>query len=163
MASASSRAASRTVGGRGVFSEPFMYRSYPGVEITTPERPLPGFESGGDVELGDARQARARGRRVGQCLTANLASLMSGAIAGMLVRKGGSVGRRAVIVVLDGVGAGGAPDAARFGDEGSNTLGNTARAVGGLNLRHLGALGLGNVVEIEGVPPAARAEGPPAA
>jgi phosphopentomutase len=92
------------------------------------------------------------------CLAASLANLMSGAIAGMLVRKGGSVGRRAVIVVLDGVGAGGAPDAARFGDEGSNTLGNTARAVGGLNLRHLGALGLGNVVEIEGVPPVASAQ-----
>ena len=63
------------------------------------------------------------------------------------------MGRRAVIVVLDGVGAGDAPDAARFGDEGSNTLGNTARAVGGLKLQHLGALGLGNVVGIEGVPP----------
>ena len=68
------------------------------------------------------------------------------------------MGRRAVIVVLDGVGAGGAPDAARFGDEGSNTLGNTARAVGGLNLRHLGALGLGNIVEIEGVPPVTGAQ-----
>ena len=65
------------------------------------------------------------------------------------------MGRRAVIIVLDGVGAGGAPDAARFGDEGSNTLSNTARAVGGLELRHLGALGLGNVAEIEGTPPVA--------
>jgi phosphopentomutase len=65
------------------------------------------------------------------------------------------VGRRAGIIVLDGVGAGGAPDAASFGDEGSNTLSNTARAVGGLDLRRLGALGLGNIVEIEGVPPAA--------
>ena len=63
------------------------------------------------------------------------------------------MGRRAVILVLDGVGAGGAPDAARFGDEGSNTLGNTARRVGGLKLPNLRALGLGNVVEIEGVPP----------
>ena len=89
------------------------------------------------------------------CPTASLANLMRGAIAGMLVRKGGSVGRRAVIIVLDGVGAGGAPDAAGFGDEGSNTLSNTARAVGGLKLRHLGALGLGNVVEIEGLPPVA--------
>jgi phosphopentomutase len=87
------------------------------------------------------------------CLAASLAKLMSGAIAGMLARKGGSMGRRAVIVVLDGVGAGGAPDAAMFGDEGSNTLANTARAVGGLKLRHLGALGLGNVVEIEGTLP----------
>ena len=63
------------------------------------------------------------------------------------------MGRRAAIVVLDGVGAGGAPDAAHFGDEGANTLSNTARAVGGLELQRLRTLGLGNVVEIEGVPP----------
>ncbi|HZC19293.1 MAG TPA: phosphopentomutase, partial [Rubrobacteraceae bacterium] len=65
------------------------------------------------------------------------------------------MGKRAVIMVLDGVGAGEAPDAAAFGDEGSNTLSNTARMVGGLALPHLRSLGLGNVVEIEGVPPAA--------
>jgi phosphopentomutase len=64
------------------------------------------------------------------------------------------MGRRAIVVVLDGVGAGHAPDAAEFGDEGANTLGNTARAVGGLSLPNLQALGLGNVEEIEGVPPA---------
>jgi phosphopentomutase len=63
------------------------------------------------------------------------------------------VGRRATIVVLDGLGAGHAPDAAEFGDEGSNTLGNTAKAVGGLEAPNLQALGLGNVGEIEGVPP----------
>src|SRR5918998_5243000 len=62
------------------------------------------------------------------------------------------MGRRAVVVVLDGVGAGNAPDAADFGDEGANTLVNTARAVGGLEVPNLQALGLGNVVEIEGVP-----------
>jgi phosphopentomutase len=69
------------------------------------------------------------------------------------------MGRRAVVVVLDGVGAGNAPDAADFGDEGANTLVNTARAVGGLEVPNLQALGLGNVVEIEGVP----AEGSPRA
>jgi phosphopentomutase len=63
------------------------------------------------------------------------------------------MGRRATVIVLDGVGAGHAPDAADFGDEGANTLGNTARAVGGLDLPNLQALGLGNVEEIEGVPP----------
>jgi phosphopentomutase len=57
-------------------------------------------------------------------------------------------------VVLDGVGAGDAPDAAEFGDEGANTLANTARAVGGLEVPELQKLGLGNVQEIEGVPPA---------
>jgi phosphopentomutase len=61
------------------------------------------------------------------------------------------MGRRATIIVLDGVGAGHAPDAADFGDEGANTLGNTARAVGGLEVPNLRALGLGNVEEIEGV------------
>src|SRR5215211_1274677 len=63
------------------------------------------------------------------------------------------MGRRAVVVVLDGVGAGDAPDAADFGDEGANTLGNTARAVGGLAAPTMQTLGLGNVAEIEGVPP----------
>jgi phosphopentomutase len=62
------------------------------------------------------------------------------------------MGRRAVVVVLDGVGAGDAPDAAEYGDEGANTLGNTAWAVGGLDLPNLQNLGLGNVAEIEGVP-----------
>ena len=38
------------------------------------------------------------------------------------------------MIVLDAVGAGELPDAADFGDEGSNTLGNVARAVGGLDL-----------------------------
>ncbi|HZY66628.1 MAG TPA: phosphopentomutase [Rubrobacteraceae bacterium] len=61
--------------------------------------------------------------------------------------------RRAVIVVLDGLGAGHAPDAADFGDEGANTLGNTAKAVGGLDAPNLASLGLGNVEDIEGVPP----------
>ncbi len=62
------------------------------------------------------------------------------------------MGRRATVIVLDGVGAGHAPDAADFGDEGANTLGNTARAVGGVDLPNMRALGLGNVEEIEGVP-----------
>jgi phosphopentomutase len=63
------------------------------------------------------------------------------------------VGRRATIIVLDGLGAGHAPDAARFGNEGSDTLGNTAKAVGGLKAPNLQALGLGNIGEIEGVAP----------
>jgi phosphopentomutase len=59
---------------------------------------------------------------------------------------------RAIVLVLDSVGAGELPDAADYGDEGSNTLGNTARAVGGLSMPHLGAMGLGNITAIEGVP-----------
>lgn len=60
---------------------------------------------------------------------------------------------RFVIVVLDGVGIGEAPDADLYGDTGSNTLANTARAVGGLRLPHLTRLGLGNIAPIAGVPP----------
>ena len=59
--------------------------------------------------------------------------------------------RRAVILVLDGVGVGAAPDAEAYGDLGSDTLGNLSRAVGGLALPHLQALGLGNVAPLEGV------------
>ena len=65
--------------------------------------------------------------------------------------------RRAFIVVLDAVGAGALPDAAAFGDEGSNTLGHVAEAVGGLRLPNLQALGLGNVLPLAGCPPLATA------
>jgi len=61
--------------------------------------------------------------------------------------------RRAILIVLDSVGVGAAPDAAAYGDEGSNTLANTARAVGGLRLPNLGRLGLGNLADVLGVPP----------
>lgn len=64
---------------------------------------------------------------------------------------------RVLLIVLDSVGCGDAPDAAAYGDLGANTLANTARAVGGLALPNLGALGLGNVVEIEGTPATAHA------
>jgi phosphopentomutase len=60
---------------------------------------------------------------------------------------------RACVIVLDAVGAGELPDAAEFGDEGSDTLGNVARAVGGLDLPNLEAFGLGNVEPLEGCPP----------
>src|SRR5918911_4842477 len=60
---------------------------------------------------------------------------------------------RACVIVLDAVGAGELPDAAEYGDEGSDTLGNVARAVGGLDLPNLEQLGLGNVEELEGCPP----------
>ena len=57
------------------------------------------------------------------------------------------------MIVLDAVGAGALPDAAAYGDEGSDTLGNVAHAVGGLDLPNLEALGLGNVEPLEGCPP----------
>ncbi|HPF34490.1 MAG TPA: phosphopentomutase [Candidatus Krumholzibacteria bacterium] len=61
----------------------------------------------------------------------------------------------AILIVLDGVGVGALPDADAYGDAGSDTLGHTAAAVGGLNLPNLRRLGLGNIHAIAGVPPAA--------
>src|SRR5438128_5912614 len=60
---------------------------------------------------------------------------------------------RACVIVLDAVGAWAMPDAEDYGDEGSDTLGNVARAVGGLALPALESLGLGNVEPLEGCPP----------
>ncbi len=57
------------------------------------------------------------------------------------------------MIVLDAVGAGALPDADQYGDEGSNTLANVAKAVGGLDLPNMEALGLGNVEPLEGCPP----------
>jgi phosphopentomutase len=59
--------------------------------------------------------------------------------------------RRALLLVLDGVGCGEAPDTAAYGDAGSDTIGNVARAVGGLELPNLARLGLGHVAPIAGV------------
>ena len=68
--------------------------------------------------------------------------------------------RRAAIIVLDGVGIGAASDAAAYGDVGSNTLGNVAKAVGGLTALHnLQRIGLGGVATLEGMPPAAAPTG----
>jgi len=66
---------------------------------------------------------------------------------------------RACVIVLDAVGVGELPDAAEYGDEGSDTLGNVARAVGGLDLPNLEHLGLGNIEELEGCPPQPGAPG----
>ena len=59
--------------------------------------------------------------------------------------------KRAVILILDGVGIGEAPDAADYGDSGSDTLGNVARACGGLKLPRLERFGLGNIRPLEGL------------
>jgi phosphopentomutase len=56
-----------------------------------------------------------------------------------------------VVIVLDGVGAGEAPDAAEYGDRGSNSLSNTSVAVGGLHTPHMEAIGLGHLTPILGV------------
>jgi phosphopentomutase len=56
--------------------------------------------------------------------------------------------------VIDACGAGALPDAAEYGDEGTNTLGHVAELAGGLDLPTLGSLGLGSILPLEGVPEA---------
>ena len=67
---------------------------------------------------------------------------------------GARAGRRVFVLVIDACGAGALPDAAEYGDEGANTLAHLARAVGGLRLPTLAALGLGSILPLEGVAPA---------
>lgn len=60
------------------------------------------------------------------------------------------------MLVLDSVGAGELPDAAEYGDAGANTLSHTSHTVGGVVMPNLGAMGLGNITDILGVPPVER-------
>jgi phosphopentomutase len=60
-------------------------------------------------------------------------------------------GRRAIVLVADACGVGALPDAADYGDEGTNTLAHLADAVGGLQLPTLQALGLGSITPLRGV------------
>ncbi len=68
----------------------------------------------------------------------------------------GKLIKRALVIILDGLGVGALPDAAGYGDAGADTLGNIARTLGGLSLPNLQRLGLGNIVPIKGVPPTAQ-------
>jgi phosphopentomutase len=61
--------------------------------------------------------------------------------------------RKVVVLVCDSLGVGAAPDAAAYGDQGADTVGHTASAVGGLELPTLGSWGLGRLTRIAGVPP----------
>ena len=63
--------------------------------------------------------------------------------------------RRAFVIVIDACGAGELPDSAEYGDAGANTLGHVAEAAGGLDLPVLERLGLGNIMPLAGVTPAA--------
>src|SRR2546426_11788299 len=67
--------------------------------------------------------------------------------------------RRAILVVLDGVGAGANPDAHAYGDDGASSLEHCALAIGGLALPNLGSIGLGNITPILGTPPNEHAHG----
>lgn len=59
--------------------------------------------------------------------------------------------KRIITVVMDSVGIGEAPDAVEFGDVGSDTLGNIARFMKGLNVPNLERMGLGNIHDVQGV------------
>jgi phosphopentomutase len=62
--------------------------------------------------------------------------------------------KRAIIIVIDACGCGALPDAPDYGDSlECNTLGNVAKAVGGLYLPNFQRLGLGNIIDVEGTPP----------
>jgi len=68
--------------------------------------------------------------------------------------------QRVICIVLDSVGVGELPDAASYGDTGANTVGNIASTVpGGLHLPNLGALGIGHLTPILGVPPTSQPAG----
>ena len=67
--------------------------------------------------------------------------------------------KRAILVVLDGVGVGANPDAQAYGDDGASSLEHCAQAIGGLALPSLGSIGLGNITPIQGTPPTDHARG----
>jgi phosphopentomutase len=72
----------------------------------------------------------------------------------MEVTGGAAPGARALVIVIDACGIGALPDAASYGDEGTNTLAHVAEAVGGLHLPALAQLGLGSIAALPGVPSA---------
>jgi len=67
--------------------------------------------------------------------------------------------KRAILVVLDGVGVGANPDAHAYGDDGASSLEHCAQEVGGLALPNLGSIGLGNITPIKGTSPTDHARG----
>src|SRR5262249_16666334 len=80
-------------------------------------------------------------------------------LGGHRLRGGAMKVERVILIVMDSVGCGELPDAPSYGDQGSDTLGNTARAVGAPTRAWFQRHGLGNLTTILGVPPAARPAG----
>lgn len=66
---------------------------------------------------------------------------------------------RVVLIVMDSVGVGELPDAHTYNDQGSDTLGNISKAIGGLKLPNMQRLGLGNIDDIKGIEPVDAPEG----
>ena len=102
----------------------------------------------GDRRLSLATLADAGGLSPYEVLTGFRGRLERRYLGRRLARR---VSRRAIILVLDGVGAGEAPDADAYGDQGSDTLGHVADAVGGLRLPALETMGLGLVRPLRGL------------
>ena len=63
---------------------------------------------------------------------------------------------KVLLLVCDSFGVGHTPDAASYGDQGADTIGNTARAVGGIHAPNLADLGLGMLTEAPGIEPRAK-------
>ena len=59
--------------------------------------------------------------------------------------------KRCFLVVIDSLGVGEAPDAKEYGDEGTNTLGNVAKYVDGVNLPNFNKLGFGKITNVKGM------------
>ncbi|MFA5466464.1 MAG: phosphopentomutase [Candidatus Izemoplasmatales bacterium] len=64
--------------------------------------------------------------------------------------------KRIFLIVMDSVGVGEMPDADLYDDRGANTIGNLAKAAGGITLPVLESFGYGNLTKIEGVRPIIR-------
>lgn len=60
--------------------------------------------------------------------------------------------QRVILIVLDSVGIGSLPDAALYGDEGSNTLGHIYQSIPSIKIPHLINLGLGNIDLLNSLP-----------
>jgi phosphopentomutase len=63
---------------------------------------------------------------------------------------------KVLLLVCDSFGVGHAPDAASYGDQGADTIGNTAQAVGGMHAPNLADLGLGMLTVAPGIEPRAK-------
>ena len=59
--------------------------------------------------------------------------------------------RKCILIVIDSLGCGDAPDAHQYNSLGANTLSNTSKEVGGLSVPNLSSLGIGKVTDVEGV------------
>ena len=60
--------------------------------------------------------------------------------------------KKCILLVIDSLGVGAAPDAKEYGDENANTFGNVSKTVGPLNLPAFNRLGFGKMTSIDGLP-----------